>query len=143
MFYSCISAQAYYIIDADDSCRIYMVQDGRLSAWSNMELQQVQCDFPLPSPLVLPQSADPVGLTCWVVIIKSGCPTQERENLTNPTQHNSACKRIRVKRWAETKTRFKSYTLAHSWSAIIIIIIIVLYPEINQNKDLLRVAKQA
>lgn len=99
--------------------------------------------------LVQPLSSGLVGLTCcWGVIIKSGCPAQEREKLTNPTPHNSASKRIRVRHWAQTMTRFKSLTLAHPSSAIsiifiiiIIIIITALYPRINKNKGLSEVGK--
>ncbi len=128
-----------------------MVQGRRLSAWSNMELQQVQCDSNASMcsyPCTALWSSGLVGLTCcWGVIIKSGCPAQEREKLTNPTPHNSASKRIRVRHWAQPMTRFKSFTLAHPSSAISIISIIIiiittaLYPGINKNKGLLRLGK--
>lgn len=152
MFYCCISAPAYCIIDFETAMmnihaafiwyrRKHFLPD---LIWSSSKCRMIQILPPCvcsPAPPSGPSpSSDPFGLTCcWAVIIKSGCPTQERENLTNPTQHNSACKRIRVKHWAQPMTRFKAYTLAHSSSAIIIIIIIIttaLYPEINQNKGL-------
>ncbi len=104
--------------------------------------------LPLHCPLVQPLSSGLVGLTCcWGVIIKSGCPAQEREKLTNPTPHNSASKRIRVRHWAQPMTRFKSFTLAHPSSAISIISIIIiiittaLYPGINKNKGISEVGK--
>lgn len=115
--------------------------------WSSSKCSVIRMLLPCVPIPALPSGPAPVtglvGLTCcWGVIIKSGCPAQEREKLTNPTPHNSASKRIRVRHWAQPMTRFKSFTLAHPSSAIIIIIIITaLYPGINQNKGLSEVWK--